>query len=133
VSSRLDKLALRLVRGLAITFWLVLALLGGLRLWQSLALQPWLLEIKLYPGSLYLALTGAAQMLVAFLALAALFAHRQSAGLMVRLLAALWMLGFWIDRIWVASSPAVRVNDAFVAVFLAFWLLIIWTSTSQQK
>lgn len=118
---------------LTIAFWSVLALLGGLRVWQSLALQDYLVEVRVQPGPLYLTLTGAAQMLAAGLALAAFLSRWRRGGLAVRLLAALWVLGFWIDRIWVASSPAVRVNDAFVAVFLAAWLLILWSATSQQK
>lgn len=118
---------------LTIAFWSVLALLGGLRVWQSLALQDYLVEVRVQPGPLYLTLTGAAQMLAAGLALAAFLSRWRRGGLAVRLLAALWVLGFWIDRIWVASSPAVRVNDAFVAVFLAAWLLILWAATSQQK
>ena len=118
---------------LTIAFWSVLALLGGLRVWQSLALQDYLVEVGVQPGPLYLTLSGAAQTLVAGLALAAFLSRWRRGGLAVRLLAALWVLGFWIDRIWVASSPAVRVNDAFVAVFLAAWLLILWSATSQQK
>jgi len=118
---------------LTIAFWSVLALLGGLRVWQSLALQDYLVEVGVQPGPLYLTLSGAAQTLVAGLALAAFLSRWRRGGLAVRLLAALWVLGFWIDRIWVASSPAVRVNDAFVAVFLAAWLLILWAATSQQK
>jgi len=118
---------------LTIAFWSVLALLGGLRVWQSLALQDYLVEVGVQPGPLYLTLSGAAQTLVAGLALAAFLSRWRRGGLAVRLLAALWVLGFWIDRIWVASSPAVQVNDAFVAVFLAAWLLILWAATSQQK
>ena len=118
---------------LTIAFWSVLALLGGLRVWQSLALQDYLVEVGVQPGPLYLTLSGAAQTLVAGLALAAFLSRWRRGGLAVRLLAALWVLGFWIDRIWVASSPAVQVNDAFVAVFLAAWLLILWEATSQQK
>ena len=118
---------------LTIAFWSVLALLGGLRVWQSLALQDYLVEVGVQPGPLYLTLSGAAQTLVAGLALAAFLSRWRRGGLAVRLLAALWVLGFWIDRIWVAISPAVRVNDAFVAVFLAAWLLILWSATSQQK
>ncbi len=118
---------------LTIAFWSVLALLGGLRVWQSLALQDYLVEVGVQPGPLYLTLSGAAQTLVAGLALAAFLSRWRRGGLVMRLLAALWVLGFWIDRLWVASSPAVRVNDAFVAVFLAAWLLILWSATSQQK
>jgi len=118
---------------LTIAFWSVLALLGGLRVWQSLEQQDYLVEVGVQPGPLYLTLSGAAQTLVAGLALAAFLSRWRRGGLAVRLLAALWVLGFWIDRIWVASSPAVRVNDAFVAVFLAAWLLILWSATSQQK
>ncbi len=132
-NSRVEKFARRLVHGLAIAFWLALALLGGLRLLQSLKLKTWLVEIGVNPGPLYLAITGAAQLLAALLALAVLFSHWRRAGLVIRLLAALWMLAFWIDRIWIAVSPAARVNDVFVAVFMAFWLLILWTDTSQQK
>jgi hypothetical protein len=121
------------LRWLTIGFWAVLALLGGLRLWQSLALRPYLAEVNVQPGPLYLTLTGAAQMLAAGLALAAYLSRWRRGGQAMRLLAALWVLGFWIDRTWVATSPAVRVNDAFVAVFLAAWLLILWAATSQQK
>ncbi len=133
MSSRLETFSRRVVHGLAIAFWLALALLGGLRLWQSLALRPWLAEIGVQPGPLYLTLSGAAQLLVALLALALFLSRRQRSGPLVRLLALLWMLGFWIDRIWLAASPAARVNDAFVAVFLLLWLVILWAATSQQK
>lgn len=132
-NSRFENSARRLVHGLALAFWLALALLGGLRLWQSLALKSWLAEIGVAPGPLYLAWTGAAQMLVSLLALALYFSRWRRAGLAIRLLAAVWVLAFWIDRIWIAVSPAARVNDVFVAVFLAFWLLILWTDTAQQK
>lgn len=118
---------------LTIAFWSVLALLGGLRVWQSLALRSYLVEVNVQPGPLYLTLTGAAQLVVAGLALAAYLSRWKRGGLAVRLLAVLWVLGFWIDRIWVAVSPATRVNDAFVAVFLAAWLLVLWAATSQQK
>ena len=129
----LERFGYAALHWLAIAFWSVLALLGGLRVWQSLALQDYLVEVGVQPGPLYLTLTGAAQILAAGLALAAFLSRWRRGGLAVRLLAALWVLGFWIDRIWVASSPAVRVNDAFVAVFLAAWLLILWAATSQQK
>ena len=128
-----ERFGTRAQHWLTIAFWSVLALLGGLRVWQSLALQDYLVEVGVQPGPLYLTLSGAAQTLVAGLALAAFLSRWRRGGLAVRLLAALWVLGFWIDRIWVASSPAVRVNDAFVAVFLAAWLLILWSATSQQK
>lgn len=118
---------------LTIAFWSVLALLGGLRVWQSLALRSYLVEVNVQPGPLYLTLTGAAQLVVAGLALAAYLSRWKRGGLAVRLLAVLWVLGFWIDRIWVAVSPAARVNDAFVAVFLAACLIVLWAATSQQK
>jgi len=118
---------------LTIVFWVVLMLLGGLRIWQSLALQDYLVEVGVQPGPLYLTLSGAAQLLVAGLALAAYLSNWRHGGLAVRLMAVLWVLGFWIDRIWIAVSPAARVNDAFVAAFLAAWLLILWAATSQQK
>lgn len=118
---------------MTIVFWAVLALLGGLRAWQSLALWSYLVEVNVRPGPLYLTITGAAQFLIAGLALAAYLSRWRRGGLAVRLLALLWVLGFWIDRIWIAVSPAARVNDAFVAVFLAAWLLILWTATAQQK
>ncbi len=133
MSSRLETFSRRVVRGLTIAFWLVLALLGGLRMWQSLALRPWLAEIGVQPGPLYLTLSGAAQLLVAILALAVFLSRHRRSGLLVRLLALVWTLGFWIDRIWMAISPAARVNDAFVAVFLVLWLVILWAATSQQK
>lgn len=133
MNPRFEIFARRLVHGLTIAFWLALALLGGLRLWQSLELKSWLVEIGVTPGPLYLAMTGAAQMLAALLALGVLFSRWRRAGWVVRLLAALWTLGFWIDRIWVAVSPAARVNDVFVAVFMALWLMVLWTDTSQQK
>lgn len=129
----LERFGYSALHWMTIAFWSVLALLGGLRVWQSLALQDYLVEVGVQPGPLYLTLTGAAQILAAGLALAAFLSRWRRGGLAVRLLAALWVLGFWIDRIWVASSPAVRVNDAFVAVFLAAWLLILWAATSQQK
>lgn len=129
----MEVIASRVVHGLTIAFWSALAVLGGLRFWQSLALRPWLVEAGVQPGPLYLTLSGAAQVLAALLALAAYLLRRPRAGRLVRLLTVLWLLGFWIDRIWIAISPAGRVNDVFVAVFLVFWLLIIWTATSQQK
>lgn len=133
MSHGFERFGYGALRWLTILFWSVLALLGGLRLWQSLSLWPYLLEVNVQPGPLYLALTGAAQLLAAFLALAAYLSRWKHAGLAVRLLAGLWLLGFWIDRVWVAVSPAARVNDVFVAVFLAAWLLLLWTATTQQK
>lgn len=133
MNSKLEVFSRRVVHGLTVAFWAVLALLGGLRIWQSLALKPWLIESGVQPSPLYLTWTGAAQAAAALLALTAFFSHGRRAGWIVRILTLLWMLAFWIDRIWVAVSPAARVNDAFAAVFLAFWLIVIWTATSQQK
>ncbi len=133
MSARLESYGRWATRALAIAFWIVLALLGGVRLWQSLALRPWLFKLNVQPGPLYLTITGAAQLLAAGLALAAYLSKRTWAAWPVRLLTLLWMLGFWIDRIWIAVSPAAQVNNAFVAVFLALWLLIIWAATSQQN
>jgi len=131
--SKLEAFSRRVVYGLTVAFWSVLALLGGLRVWQSLELKTWLVESGVQPGPLYLTWTGAAQAAAALLALVAFFSRGRRAGWIVRLLALLWMLGFWIDRIWIAISPAARVNDVFAAIFLAFWLIVIWTATSQQK
>lgn len=133
MNSKLEAFSRRVVHGLTVAFWSVLALLGGVRLWQSLALKPWLVESGVQPGPLYLTWTGVAQMAAALLALIAYFSQGRRAGWIVRLLTLLWMLAFWIDRIWIAVSPAARVNDIFVAVYLAFWLIIIWSATSQQK
>ena len=133
MNSKLESFSRRVVYGLTVAFWSALALLGGVRVWQSLALKPWLVESGVQPGPLYLTWPGAAQMAAALLALAAFFSHGWRAGWIVRLLSLLWMLGFWIDRIWIAVSPAARVNDTFAAIFLAFWLIVIWTATSQQK
>ncbi len=133
MSARLEAFGRWVSHALTIGFWAALALLGGLRLWQSIAQGPWLVKVGVRPGGLYLTLSGAAQLLAAGLALAAFLSRRPWARWPVRLLTVLWMLGFWIDRIWIAVSPAAQVNNAFVAVFLALWLVIIWAATSQQN
>lgn len=133
MKSRLNSFAQWLVRALTIAFWAALAILGGLRLWQSLELKPWLIDVGVKPGPLYLTLSGAAQALLAIVALAVFCSKKAWKKWLVFGLALIWMLGFWIDRIWIAVSPAARVNDGFVAVFLAFWLLILWTATFQQN
>jgi E3 ubiquitin-protein ligase DOA10 len=130
---KLETFSRRVVHGLTVMFWAVLALMGGLRVWQSLALKTWLVQSGVQPGPFYLTWTGAAQTVAALFTLSAFFSRGRLSGWIVRLLTLLWMLAFWIDRIWIAVSPAARVNDAFAAVFLAFWLIVIWTATSQQK
>ncbi|GAP12345.1 hypothetical protein LARV_00078 [Longilinea arvoryzae] len=133
MSSRLEDFGRWVSNALTIAFWAGLVLLGGLRLWQSLTLEPWLVEVGVKPGPLYLTLTGTAQALAAGLALVAYLSRRPGSKWLVRALAGLWLLGFWIDRIWIAVSPAAQINNLFVAVFLALWLLIIWAATSQQN
>lgn len=133
MKSRLNSFAQWLVRALTIAFWAALAILGGLRLWQSLEQSPWLINVGVWPGPLYMTLSGAAQALLAIVALVIFCSKKTWGKWLVPGLALIWMLGFWVDRIWIAVSPAARVNDGFVAVFLALWLLIIWTATFQQN
>jgi len=93
---------------------LVLSLSGWLRLQQSLARWDDLSQAGLQPGPLYLAITGALAGLAGLVVCIALWRRsRWAPGLTIVVLVSciIWL---WVDRLWIARSPAALTNWPFL-------------------
>ena len=93
---------------------LVLSLSGWLRLQQSLARWDDLSQAGLQPGPLYLAITGALAGLAALAVCIALWRRsRWAPGLALAVWIG-WIVWLWVDRLWIARSPAALTNWPFL-------------------
>ncbi|MFZ3078457.1 MAG: hypothetical protein WA109_02125 [Bellilinea sp.] len=93
---------------------LALSLSGWLRLEQSVARWDALSQAGLQPGPLYLAITGALAGLAALAVCTAIWRRsRWTPGLTLAVLVG-WIIWLWVDRLWIARSPAALTNWPFL-------------------
>jgi hypothetical protein len=105
---------------LLIIGFVLLSIYGWLRFQQSLALWDILRQIEMWPGPLYLAISGAVWGLTGLAAGLGLFFRRSWAANWARgsiLFLAVW---YWFDRQVLAQSEAARSNQIFMALLTAF-------------
>ncbi|MHB0964950.1 MAG: hypothetical protein ACYC36_00715 [Bellilinea sp.] len=93
---------------------LMLSLSGWLRLEQSLARWDDLSQAGLQPGPLYLAITGALAGLAGLVVCIALWRrYRWAPGPTLAVVVG-WIIWLWVDRLWIARSPAALTNWPFL-------------------
>ena len=110
---------------------LVLSLSGWLRLERSFARWDDLNQAGLQPGPLYLAITGALAGLAGLAVCLALWRRfRWAPGLTHAVLVG-WIIWLWVDRLWIARSPAALTNWPFLLGACA--LLLAGTIYALQR
>ncbi len=93
---------------------LVLSLSGWLRLEQSLTRWDDLSQAGLQSGPLYLAITGALVGLAGLVAGIALWRRSRWAPRLTLAVVVGWIIWLWVDRLWIARSPAALTNWPFL-------------------
>lgn len=121
------------VRFLALIF-LILSLLGWLRLEQALLNQRLLVQLGAWPGPVYIALGGAVWGLAGLPVALGLWGRRAWAGPAARLAALIFLLTYWIDRLWFSAERAPVFNWPFsLGVSIAWLVLVFWITTSLSS
>lgn len=92
----------------------ILSLTGWLRLGQSIARWDSLAEAGIQPGPLYLAVSGFLIGLGALIAGVAVWRRSRAAPRLALLMLVVWVVWFWVDRLWVATSPTTLSNAPFL-------------------
>ncbi|WP_299025242.1 hypothetical protein [uncultured Thermanaerothrix sp.] len=101
-----------------------LTLTQALRCVQALILWNWLIEIGIWPGPAYLALTGVVFTLLGATAILGVWQQRVWGLYLSGITLVSWSLWNWVDRLFVAVSPTIRDNWPF-ALGLNGVLLVI--------
>ena len=107
------------------------ALTGWLRLNESLRFWGYLLELKLWPRPLYLAITGGAIGILFTLVIFLYVFKSKAASVCNRWLGILFLIWFWVDRIWLSSREAFY-NQQIISFFITF-VTFIWTFILVRK
>jgi hypothetical protein len=103
----------------------VLSVYGWLRFQQSLSLWKILIQIEVWPGPLYLAISGAAWGLMGLIAVLALFFRLTWAIQYTKVIVLLMAAWYWFDRLVLVQSEAARTNLVFMALLTI--LAVIYT------
>ena len=107
------------------------ALIGWMRLVEALRFWDYLLELNIWPRPLYFAVTGAAIGASFTLAWVFLLLKLKVSGFFSRVLGGVFLLWFWIDRIWFSMREAF-FNQLLIA-FLITTVTLAWTFFLTQK
>jgi hypothetical protein len=104
---------------------LMLSVYGWLRFQQSLALWEILIQIEIWPGPLYLAISGAAWGTMGLIAVLALFFRLTWAIQYTKVIVLLMAVWYWFDRLVLVQSEAARTNQVFMALLTI--LAVVYT------
>ena len=118
------------VRFLALIF-LFLSLLGWLRLEQALLNQRLLAQLGAWPGPVYIALGGAVWGLAGLPAALGLWGRRAWSGIAARLAALVFLLTYWIDRLWFSAERMPVINWPFSLGVSIIWLVLVYWITAS--
>lgn len=100
------------------------ALMGWLRLVGTLRLWDYLEKFILWPRPLYLAVSGGLIGFLFSLAIILFLAQRKLAPRFSRVLALLFLIWFWVDRIWLSTRAAFFVQleaSLLITLTTLFW------------
>jgi hypothetical protein len=112
--------------------WLVLSLSawGAVRLFAAFRWWSVLNEFSAHLGPLYLSLTGAGWIVVGGVLLWSLFSGKRWARLAIAIAIFLWVMEYWIERIFFESS---RANLYFALIESALLFIVTFFSAFNQK
>jgi len=118
--------------GVTLLLWLVLSLSawGGVRLVASLRWWDVLNEFGARLSPLYLSITGAGWIALGAVLLWGLFSGKRWARLAIPASIALWLMEYWIERVFFESP---RPNLWFALITSALLLLVTVISASTRK
>ena len=108
---------------------LAYALVGWLRLYNSLRFWSYLQELGIWPRPLYLALSGGAIGLGFLMASFLLAIHSRVSVRVVRIICLLFLVWFWADRIWFSDQQAfilqlpISILISLVTVLLILFII----------
>jgi hypothetical protein len=115
----------------------VYALVGWLRLYESINYWGYLIELNIWPRPLYFAVTGGLLGLGFTLGWFFLLLKFQASARYNRTLGVIFLVWFWADRIWLSLREAF-FNQLFIAFFittltLCWMFLLIRKTDFKQK
>jgi len=115
----------------------VYALVGWLRLYESINHWGYLLELNIWPRPLYFAVTGGLLGLCFTLGWIFLLLKLKASAHYNRILGVIFLVWFWADRIWLSLREAF-FNQLFIALFitavtLGWMFLLIHKTDFKQK
>src|SRR5215207_3894042 len=118
--------------GVTLLLWLVLSLSGwgAVRLFAALRSWDVLNEFGARLSPLYLSMTGAGWLVVGGVLLWGLFSGRLWARLAIPLSLFLWLLEYWIERIFFESP---RANFSFVLIASMLLFILIFISAFNRR
>jgi hypothetical protein len=110
---------------LAVIF-VLLAAAGWLRFQQALSAWSLLASLGVWPGPLYLVLSGAAWGAPGLPAAWGLWLGRKWAARTAWIAAGFYPLSFWLDRLFIARGPGARTGEPFWLGVTLLWLVFVW-------
>ncbi len=118
--------------GVTLLLWLVLSLSawGMIRLVAALRWWEVLNEFGARLGPLYLSITGAGWFVAGGVLLWALFSGKQWTRLAIPIFISLWLMGYWIERMFFESS---RSNLSFALIASVLLLTVTFVSALNRK
>jgi len=116
---------------LALVF-LVLSLMGWLRVREILAVASLLSHTYAFPAPEFLVLTGIVWGLVGLPASAGLFFGWRRADKLTWVATALYLVTFWLDRFLLVRAVEVRANSLFLAGLSGLWVLVTFVVLRSQ-
>jgi len=117
---------------LAVIF-LILSLLGWLRLGQALINRQLLTQLGAWPGPVYIALGGLVWGAAGLPVALGLWSRASWSGSAARLAALIFLLTYWIDRLWFSAERAPVYNWPFSLGVSAAWLILVYWITSNPS
>lgn len=122
--------------------WRRWVLLGGmawftlsqaLRLVQAVTLWSWLMEVQVWPGPAYHAVTGLIWALAGGIGLVGLWRHQRWGLRLCEVTLVTWSAWNWLDRLWVSPSPTALSNWPFALGINLVLLLVLFLITNAER
>jgi len=110
-------------RAIALAAFSVYALMGWLRLGETLRFWHYLKKLRLIPGPLYVAISGGAIGLFFTAAFILLVLHIKNARFFTRIVSILFLMWWWFDRIWLGRREAFYAQLGISILVTALTLL----------
>ena len=115
----------------------IYALIGWLRLYESLNYRDYLIELNIWPRPLYFAVTGGLLGIGFTLAWVFLLLKFKASARYNRILGMIFLIWFWADRIWLSLREAffdqLFVGFLISAVTLSWMFLLIHKTDFKKK
>lgn len=127
-NERPSRIPDRRRRGILIGLQFFYALIGWLRLYESLNFWHYLLSLNLWPRPMYMAITGGAIGFLFSLAIILSLFKSRFAPRFSRWLGIIFLIWFWLDRIWFSTRDAFfnqLVISVMISVITIFWVFIL--------